>query len=354
MRTRLARTAVITTLIVAATACSGNDDDAPARPAAAASCATPGEAAPDGCWEEVLPLGSGGFPPAPGSQNAPLWEPGKFPLTLRPLAAFDDELWMTAQVVAYSSPDGVTWTEHEKTDWGSRIYHAVAFFDDKLWMYGGLDYDGRVFLNDMWSSSDGKTWSNVGTAAWSPRGGQSLVVFDDKLWLFGGANHIASDRSTDGFLQDVWVSEDGLAWTQVTAAAPWDARDNAAVAVLDGALYMLGGPGRTDIWRSTDGRDWEQLDPEADWGPRHDYSHVVFDEKLWVFGGWRDTSTNALNDVWYSADGVRWIRQAEHAPWAPRGPVTTVFRDKIWIYSGKHTGADDNWGGDLWAMRARP
>jgi hypothetical protein len=27
-----------------------------------------------------------------------------------------------------------------------------------------------------------------------------------------------------------------------------------------------------------------------------------------------------------------------------------VFHDKIWIYSGKHTGFDDNWGGDLWQM----
>jgi hypothetical protein len=27
-----------------------------------------------------------------------------------------------------------------------------------------------------------------------------------------------------------------------------------------------------------------------------------------------------------------------------------VFQDRIWIYSGKHTGFDDNWGGDLWQM----
>ena len=28
------------------------------------------------------------------------------------------------------------------------------------------------------------------------------------------------------------------------------------------------------------------------------------------------------------------------------------FQDKIWIYSGKHTGASDNWGGDVWQMTA--
>lgn len=27
-----------------------------------------------------------------------------------------------------------------------------------------------------------------------------------------------------------------------------------------------------------------------------------------------------------------------------------VFHNKIWIYSGKHTGFDDNWSGDVWQM----
>ena len=35
---------------------------------------------------------------------------------------------MTGQIVAYSSPDGLTWTQHAKTDWGERIYHAVVYF----------------------------------------------------------------------------------------------------------------------------------------------------------------------------------------------------------------------------------
>ena len=79
---------------------------------------------------------------------------------------------------------------------------------------------------------------------------------------------------------------------------------------------------------------------------------VVFDGKLWVFGGWAARPTQALNDVWYSSDGVIWQPQAERAPWTPRFPVAIVFKDKIWIYSGKHPGSDDSWGGDLWQMTA--
>jgi RimJ/RimL family protein N-acetyltransferase len=64
----------------------------------------------------ILPLGSGGFPAIRGAQHEPLWEPGRFPLTLAPHIAYDDALWMVSQTRAYSSPDGLTWTEHAKTE----------------------------------------------------------------------------------------------------------------------------------------------------------------------------------------------------------------------------------------------
>ena len=79
---------------------------------------------------------------------------------------------------------------------------------------------------------------------------------------------------------------------------------------------------------------------------------MAFNGKLWVLGGYIGASTNAMNDVWFSSDGVNWKRQAEHAPWGPRVPLVIAFRHKIWIYSGKHTGGTDNWGGDLWQMTA--
>jgi Kelch motif len=363
MRIRIARRSLLASVTAFAFACSDHAATStpeapvptvsiPVQTFSGARCATPGTTAPPGCWQEILPLGSGGFPAAPGSDDRPVWEPGRFPLTLPPGLAFNDELWMTAQTLTYSSPDGLTWNQHDKTDWGERIYHSIVYFKGKLWMYGGLDYQARTFLNDVWASSDGTTWEHVGTAAWPARGGQTMVVYQDKLWLFGGADHAAPDRSTDGFLNDVWLSDDGITWTEVTDAAPWSARDRAGVLVFNGELYLVGGQGRADVWRSSNGKDWIQLTAEADWKPRHDDARAVFDGKIWVFGGWTGTSTNALNDVWYSTDGTTWERQAEHAPWAPRAPISIVFLDRIWIYSGKHTGSDDSWGGDLWQMTA--
>ena len=114
--------------------------------------------------------------------------------------------------------------------------------------------------------------------------------------------------------------------------------------IFDEHLYLLGGQGIADVWRSSDGRDWTQLTAEAGWGMRRDFARLAYDGKIWVFGGWKDRSTNALNDVWYSSDGTTWSRQTDHAPWGPRSPIAVVFDNKIWIYSGKHTGAADNWG----------
>jgi hypothetical protein len=354
MPVRLTQAVVVALVAVLTLSCSGQVRASGPQPSPDNSCPTPGAARSDGCWQAILPVGSGGYPADPGSENTPLWEPGRFPLTLTPHIAYDEALWMTAQTRAYSSPDGLTWTEHLKTDWGERIYDSVVYFKGRLWMYGGLDYPARTFLNDIWSSSDGVTWSRLGAAGWTPRGNQTVVVYRDRLWLFGGADHIAEDRSTDGFLNDVWVSDDGVSWTLVTRAAPWSPRDKAGVVVFNDELYLLGGQGLADVWRSSNGRDWTRLLAEADWSPRHDFARVVYDGRMWVFGGWTDRSTNALNDVWYSPDGTSWSRQTDHAPWGPRSPVALVFQDKIWIYSGKHTGADDNWGGDLWQMTTSP
>ena len=199
---------------------------------------------------------------------------------------------MTGQTHAYSSPDGLTWTEHTKADWGDE---SVVSFKGRLWMFGGLDYQARLPERHLvlirWR---GRRWATPP----GPYAAATVVVHRDRLWLFGGANHIADDRSTDGFLNDVWVSDDGIVDVG-DAGRTWAPRAKAGVVVFNDELYLLGGQGTADVWRSSNGRDWTQLAPEADWSPRHDFARLVYSDRLWV-GGWTDKSTNALNDVWYS------------------------------------------------------
>lgn len=306
------------------------------------------------CWERNAPYGSGAFPGE--------WRPGKFPLGLQPVAAFG-QLWMVGQTRSFSSTDGLAWTAHDKADWGERIGYAVIFFHDELWMLGGLAYQSRAFLRDVWRSSDGVRWQPTGDAAWPGREDHTVVSFQGRLWLLGGAVHVAAaDRSPDGFVNDVWSSDDGVRWTLVTTAAPWPAMDYPEAQVFHDALFVLGGQGQGDVWRSADGVQWTRLE-RPPWPVRFDQASAVFDDRLWVFGGepapraprHSGVPIPALNDVWHSADGVTWLRQTEHAPWTPRSTRTSaVFRDRLWLFSGKRTGAADNWGGDLWTMRARP
>jgi len=304
-----------------------------------------------GCWEQLRPLGSGGFPAEPGSNDQPKWEPGRFPLTLFPVQAFGGDLWMVAQTHAFSSPDGLSWAQHPKADWGERIGQSFAFFRGRVWMFGGLEYGTRRTLRDIWWSEDGKEWHAAGLAPWPERENAAVVVHHGRLWLLGGTAAVDSQFNATRTLNDVWSSEDGLTWVQATQAAPWPARDAPAVVVHQDALHLVGGEGHADVWRSTDGQSWTELTPGAPWGVRHGFGRASFDGKLWVFGGWVNRPTDARNDVWASTDGVSWVAQTPHAPWGPRSPRWIVFQQRLWIFSGKHTGGDDNWGGDIWAMR---
>jgi N-acetylneuraminic acid mutarotase len=344
------RIGILPLIILLAFACGGGDNGdptttpicAPANGATSASLS---------CWTMLRPLGSGGFPADPGDNDQPKWQPGKIPVTMQPFVAFNGDLWMSSQTSSFSSPDGLQWTHHDKTDTGSRIWQTTVFFDNYLWTFGGMEYTSRVLQNEIWRSADGSTWEDVGEAAWTPRKSAAVVVYQDKLWLFGGATHVLNDFTSDKLANDVWTSQDGVNWTQVTDAAPWAPIDDAHVTVFNDALYLLGGDGRNDVWRSTDGKSWTELTAAAPWKVRHGYTGIAFDGKLWVYGGFGfSSSKDALNDIWYSSDGATWVQQAEHAPWGPRDPLSVVFQDKLWIFSGKHTGGDDTWKGDVWTM----
>src|SRR5438093_740692 len=135
MRARIGPVCLLLVLTSFVVGCTDDGKSATSATATTAggTCAAPGATAPAGCWREILPLGSGGFPASPGSSDRPLWAPGKIPVTLTPHLAFGNQLWMTAQTLAYSSPDGLTWTQYDKTDWGQRIYHSIVYFKGKLW-----------------------------------------------------------------------------------------------------------------------------------------------------------------------------------------------------------------------------
>ncbi|MEX2235099.1 MAG: hypothetical protein WD824_23245 [Cyclobacteriaceae bacterium] len=301
---------------------------------------------PEFKWTQVAPPGSG--------THQHEWKPGTYPSAIVPLVAFNNDLWMIGQKMAWTSKNGIQWEMHKKHDWGERISMSYVYFNNRFWISGGMDYPTNTLLNEIWSSADGKTWARTVTnAEWSPRKGHTLVVFNNKLWLFGGEVSVNEDKTPKEHINDIWSSTDGIRWTKVLDTAPWNGRFNPRLLVFKDRLWLVGGQGESDIWRSDDGKNWTQVKTDCPWKDRYDYGAIVFDNLMWVYGGRESNARNAYKDVWFSIDGSHWQLQTGSAPWTPRsGNNSVVFKDKLWLYGGKHTGHTDSFSGDIWTMEA--
>jgi hypothetical protein len=291
-------------------------------------------------WHEISPGGKGCFPPK--------CVDGQYPMAVLPLTAFNGDLFLIGDSRIWVSSNGIDWRSRPKTDWNERYGMQFAYFQNKLWMLGGMrTWDD--FRNDVWSSVDGKDWKQVAVKGpWLPRRGHAVAVFRNRLWILGGAlTSGRRDQTPTRFLNDVWSSDDGVTWREETRAAPWLARDNHITVVFDNKIWVIGG-GRggehSDVWSSDDGKNWTLVIENTGWGTRHGNGGAVFDGKIWVYGGVE------RNDVWSSIDGKTWNKVFANAPWSTRSARYSVaFKDKLWIFSGK-TGRADTQVGDIWVM----
>ncbi len=91
--------ACVVTLVSTACSAGGGTTKNPVT-AGSATCKPAAGAVLSSCWELVAPLGSGGFPPEKGFFDSPKWAPGRWPVTLQPVIAFNGDLWMMSQTHA--------------------------------------------------------------------------------------------------------------------------------------------------------------------------------------------------------------------------------------------------------------
>ncbi|MBI2432731.1 MAG: hypothetical protein HYV26_07670, partial [Candidatus Hydrogenedentes bacterium] len=163
-------------------------------------------------------------------------------------------------------------------------------------------------------------------AEWSPRSGHALVVFEDKMLLMGGI-------TSNGLVNDVWSSRDGITWSIEATEAEWAPRQDHKVVSFDGNLYLVGGFSTlstgADVWKSKDGKSWTRILEDAPWGVRAWHECVSFKKKLWLIGGMSASSEEKIsgaslssptltNDVWNSSDGIVWTCVSEAVVWSPR------------------------------------
>lgn len=274
------------------------------------------------------------------------WEPrdsmGEF--------VYQDQLWLLGGWFTPETPnprdvwksrDGRTWTcVLSEAPWVHSDLSVALVHDGRMWLMGGRRLPGTDVSNQVWWSTDGAAWTLVGAAGWSPRVSPSFAVFRDRMWVLGGTGSFY-DHSPAMVRNDVWSSPDGREWELVTPSAGWSARAHAQAVVFRDQLWLLGGglwhpehEARNDVWRSDDGERWSQVTPAAPWGPRLWFSSVVYRDRLWVIGGWSKEHGN-YGDVWFTEDGVDWTELKSAVIWRKRHELSAyVFQDKIWVAGG--------------------
>ncbi|MBI4559568.1 MAG: DUF1565 domain-containing protein [Candidatus Hydrogenedentes bacterium] len=242
----------------------------------------------------------------------------------------------------------LTWTK-VLGQFEGRANHASVVHDGKLWILGGSSFLGPT--NDVWSSADGANWTQVtASAPWTARSSHAAVAFGGKIYLFGGSNSYTGEKI--GY-NDVWSSADGINWTQVTASAPWAARDSRAAAVFAGKIWILGGNSDlggnlNDIWSSADGSNWTQDTTAAPWSARRGHAAVVHDNKLWIIGG--DSNGQSLTDVWSSPDGANWTQVTDAVPWTGRYSHTSLsLNGQLWLMGGFIGGDSMQMSSEIWS-----
>jgi hypothetical protein len=266
------------------------------------------------------------------------WNPAFVPVT-------NSEVW--------SSADGVTWTMVTQAPWQRRHDAGYAVLNGKMWIVGGDRLTGN-YENDVWSSSDGINWQQVtNNVPWANRATQYVLAFNNKLWLMGGQQILETSVPPVIAYNDVWSSEDGANWEQVTPAAGWSPRGIImGNVVFGGKMWVIGGGQydirtfNNDVWNSADGVNWQQVLAAAPWSPRQFHNITVFDNKIWVLAGGDAQSQGGLNDVWYSTDGITWA-QVLGTPWIARHAASTfVWNNYLWLTCGSNAGGDN----DVWKL----
>lgn len=259
----------------------------------------------------------------------------------------------------WSSPDGRTWTQVAKSaPWLHSDLPMSLTFRNRMWMMGGW-FNGRLpghsASNAVWSSRDGVEWTQVtSNAGWSPRIAAAMVEFKGRMWMLGGTeNYYFGDAAS--LKNDVWSSSDGRQWTLATSNAGWAPRAYHQAAVADGKIFVFGGGNYVpqyeafnDVWSSPDGVHWTQVTKAAPWNPRLWFSSAVYRGCLWVLGGWSRIPETNWGDVWFSGNGRDWTQLKSAVTWKERHEHSAfVFRDKLWI-AGGHAKPLSN---EVWSLK---
>ncbi|GGG19590.1 hypothetical protein GCM10011344_20360 [Dokdonia pacifica] len=233
----------------------------------------------------------------------------------------------------WHSANGIAW-ESDASFGSERRGHSVTEFNGDLFLIGGADNDDNE-LEEVWISNDGFFWT-LGSDL-LPFGAvsfHSTVVLDDQLYL------ITDDYEDDDGTQmmAVYRSNDGFNWDLI-ATDVFPIRTAAETVVFNNSIYLIGGTNDSnflnDIWTSEDGISWSQVTPSGSFtDPIVFHTLNTYENALWLIGGWSNIN-QYNNHIWYSQDGINWINYDGEIPFdGLYAHETLVYEDELWIFGG--------------------
>jgi len=187
----------------------------------------------------------------------------------------------------WSSSDGITWNQLSNAPWLGRGMQINSCVDSmgQTWMLGGSNEGTRRSYNEVWKTADGINWTLVNNSApWAGRYWHTVAWFDNKMWLMGGI-------ATGSEMNDVWYSEDGITWKELKSTTgnwPASTRHAQSTTVFDNALWYMCGINTNNSWKiintsTTVGiPQTEPLESEMLLfpNPTEDYINISFTNKL--------------------------------------------------------------------------
>lgn len=211
-------------------------------------------------------------------------------------------------------------------------------------------YDGDLEVNKL-----------VSNDIWSKRQDFASVVYNDEIYVIGGYDVTVRGKN-DCYREDVYKSADGVDWTLLTDNAPFKGRRGHRAVVLGGSIYVAGGfysdeetgarGYKNDVWKSNDGITWEEvsIDIPTPWVPRKDFGMISSNSGIYVFGGFRQldgVGPQYLDDVW-KFDGRSWTQLTDAT--MPGGRSAFAYElvgDEIYIQGGSFFGANQSRTGNV-------
>jgi len=259
-----------------------------------------------------------------------------------------------------SADGGKSWRQLPDAPWEPRSYHTAKVFNQEVYLVAG--HNNGSWYNDVWKTPDGTNWHLVTAhAQWSPRAATALQVRRGIMYVFGGSDGLLKPIGHGHVFNDVWSSSDrGVTWIQLSAVAPWPAReglqkltalygeDQQIVLTSGEAGYF--GPYFHDVWGTYDGQNWTQLSTNSGFSARAGNLLLELDGDLFTFGGYGFPMKHDAYCLVAGNASATWSK-LQSAPWHGRFDYDmVVLNSSIVLLGGEASlfGAGGPYYNDVW------